>query len=88
MKNIKDLIKNQSIFLILIFISILFLGIGYAQISSIDLTISSNAMATVTKDVIITNIEYVSGNLVNQNNQIIDDSYLTPMTSKIELELT
>lgn len=84
-KNQRNLIKNSSIFLILIFTFTLFLGIGYAQISGIDLTVSGIATSTIAKDVIITNIEYVSGNLVNQNNQNIDDPYLTLMTSKIEL---
>ena len=43
------------------------------------------ATASPAKDVIITNIEYVSGNIVDPTNQNIDDLYLTSMKSKIEL---
>ncbi len=77
--------KNSLIFYIVIFLLTMFLGIGYAQISDIDLIVSGTATASPTKDVIITDIEYISGNIVNPNNQDIDDPYLTLMTSKIEL---
>lgn len=86
MKRKSNLLKkNFSIFSILISLSILFLGIGYAQIANINLDISGTATASPAKDVIITNIEYISGNIVDPNNQIIEDPYLTLMTSKIEL---
>lgn len=85
MKNQTNIIKNSSIYLLLIFMLTFFLGIGYAQIAGINLTISGSVTATPARDVLITNIEYVSGILVNQNNQSIADPYLTIMTSKIEL---
>lgn len=77
--------KNSLIFYIVIFLLTMFLGTGYAQISDIDLIVSGTATASPAKDVIITDIEYISGNIVNPNNQDIDDPYLTLMTSKIEL---
>lgn len=81
----KNIIKNSSLFLFLVFISTLILGIGYAQISDTNLSVTGIASANAAKDVIITNIEYVSGNNIDPDKQNIEDPYLTLMTSKIEL---
>ena len=80
-----SVIKRTTIFLFLFIISIFFLGIGYAQVSDVELYINGTVSAPIAKEVIITDVSYVSGNLTDPSLSIINETYLTLMNSKIVL---
>ena len=84
-RKINNYRKRTYFLLGLIITAVFFLGIGYSQISDINLILSGTATTTPANDVLITNIDYLSGTDVNPNNQVIGDSYLTLMTSQIVL---
>lgn len=77
--------KITLIFLGIIVILSTFLGVGYAQISAVDLTISGKATMKKQEGIMITSINYVSGTNVNQNLSTINDFYQTTMDSTIVL---
>ncbi len=83
--NILKIVNNKYIYIIALFIATMFLGIGYAQISDIDLSLSGTATAKPEEKVIITDITYLSSNLADPNDSTIHDSYLTLMNSSIVL---
>ena len=82
-KNNKILYNNLSI--IIIFIAILLLGIGYAQVSDVHLDITGQAGAEVTKEVLITSVTYDSNNYANPSDSTINNTNLTFMNSTITL---
>lgn len=72
-------------FAILILASTLFLGIGYAQIAGIDLTIDGSAAAKRQVGLVITDVHYVSGVGVTPANSHINSFYQSVLDSSIEL---
>ena len=83
-KEKRTLKKSSLLFLSIIVIS-LFLGIGYAQISDINLEISGDATLEAVKKVVITDIRYVSSTNSIESQSTIEEPYLTLMNSTITL---
>ena len=83
-KEKRTLKKSSLLFLSIIVIS-LFLGIGYAQISDINLEISGDATLEAVKKVVITDIRYVSSTNAIESQSTIEEPYLTLMNSTITL---
>ena len=63
----------------------LFLGIGYAQISSIDLLVNGNAQLKKQTGIVITDVEYKSSNNADNVHSIINNYYQTNLDSTIVL---
>ena len=78
-------IKKSSFLLFIIIVISLFFGIGYAQISNINLEISGDATLEAEKKVVITDIKYVSSNNAIESQATIGEPYLTLMNSTIKL---
>ncbi len=79
-------IKKSYYFpIFVIFIASLFLGVGYSQVTDINLNISGNATAEAEKELLITNVAYISNNNANPGDSIIRDTYQTLMHSTITL---
>lgn len=78
-------VKNSRTFIFLIAIASLLLGIGYAQISDIDLTITGSANMVGQTGIIITDVTYDSNNNANVASSIINSYYETIIDSSIKL---
>lgn len=85
-KTIQKMYKNKVVFLIMILLSTLFLGIGYAQISDIELKVSGSATANISENIVITSVAYDSNTNADPTKSTINDSVLTLMDSQIVLE--
>ena len=85
LKKINKSFFNSKSPIIFLLIAILTLGIGYAQVSNVNLHINGNATAQAEEELLITNVQYVSNNDADPNDCIIRDSYLTIMNSTIKL---
>ena len=85
LKKINKSFFNSKSPIIFLLIAILTLGIGYAQVSNVNLHINGNATAQAEEELLITNIQYDSNNDADPNDCIIRDSYLTIMNSTIKL---
>ncbi len=77
--------RKNLIFIIFLFIATLFLGIGYAQISSVELNIGGSVIAQKQTGVVIMDVHYVSNNNANISSSIINSYYQTMLNSKIVL---
>ena len=82
--------KNKSnnrhlLYLILITISTCFLGVCYATVTGIDLTLSGTANANLPTTLFITNVSYASNTNANQNSSTINNYYNTILDSTIVL---
>ena len=77
--------KKKYFYVLFIFVVIITLGIGYAEISDINLDVTGVADVDVASDVIITNVEYISSNNANDSDTVINDTYLTMLNSKLIL---
>lgn len=77
--------KNSKVFLLLIVISTFFLGIGYAQISSIELSVSGTATAKAQTGIVISDVTYSSNNNANTTNSKINTYYQSMLDSTIVL---
>ena len=77
--------KNSKVFLLLIVISTFILGIGYAQISSIELSVSGTATAKAQTGIVITDVTYSSNNNANTTNSKINTYYQSMLDSTIVL---
>ena len=84
-KTIKYILKNKYIFMIAIAISTLFLGVGYAQISDIELDVIGNATALAGKNVVITSIVYDSSENTDPDASTVDEPNLNLMSSHVVL---
>lgn len=80
-----QIIKKGPLFLTLIIFINLILGIGYAEFANIDLKIEGEASANSAKEVMITDIKYVTSTNVDHTLSVINEPYLTIMNSKIIL---
>ena len=83
--NEKRTLKKSSLLFLSIIVISLFLGIGYAQISDINLEISGDATLEAVKKVVITDIRYVSSTNAIESQSTIEEPYLTLMNSTITL---
>lgn len=77
--------RFNVLFAVLILISTLILGIGYAQVSGIDLTVDGSANAIQQNGLIITDVHYVSGVGVTPGDSSINSYYQTLLDSTIVL---
>ena len=77
--------KRILIFILLLSISTVFLGIGYAAIDNITLDLSGNTSVKKNDSIKITNIEYVSDNLADTQTSKINNFTNTTISSKIVL---
>ena len=84
-KTIKSILKNKYIIMIMITMSILFLGVGYAQISNINLLVNGSATATKQEGIVISGITYLSNVNADLDHSKINTYYQTTMDSKIVL---
>ena len=84
-KTIKYILKNKYLFMIAIAISTLFLGVGYAQISDIELDVYGNATALAGKNVVITSIVYDSSENTDPDASTVDEPNLNLMSSHVVL---
>ena len=80
-----QIIKKGPLFLTLIIFINLILGIGYAEFANIDLKIEGEASANSAKEVMITDIKYVTSTNTDHTLSVINEPYLTIMNSKIIL---
>ena len=80
-----QIIKKGPLFLTLIIFINLILGIGYAEFANIDLKIEGEASANSAKEVMITDIKYVTSTNADHTLSVINEPYLTIMNSKIIL---
>lgn len=78
--------KNISYAIFLFSIITLFLGIGYAKITGIDLEIDGEASINASKELYISNIEYQSSIHGDASNSVINSFYKTLLDSKIVLD--
>lgn len=78
-------IRERPLFFILIIFLNLILGIGYAEFANINLNIEGEASSHSLKEVMITDIKYVSSTNTDQALSVINEPYLTIMNSKIVL---
>ena len=79
--------RRISLFSLLI-IALLIVGIGYASINSVILEMAGTVRAEVSKNVFITNVEYVSDVDANTTNSKIKNYLGTMMQSTVELSKT
>ena len=77
--------RKKLLLIIFLFIATLFLGIGYAQISSVELNIGGSVIAQKQTGVVIMDVHYVSNNNANISSSIINSYYQTMLNSKIVL---
>lgn len=84
-KTIQSFFKNKHIIMMMIIISTLFLGVGYAQISDINLLTTGSASANGQEGVVISGITYLSNNNADLDHSKINTYYKTTMDSKIVL---
>ena len=72
----------------LLFLSVIFLSIGYASINSITNEIKGKVTATVQQGVFITDVAYVSSNNANRYESKINNYHRTTLNSSIVLSPT
>jgi len=77
--------KIYNVFIIILFSIITTLGIGYAQISNINLTISGEANLIGQPGVFINNASYSSGNNIDSSLSNINTFYGTMLNTKVVL---
>ena len=79
--------KNNLIYIIflLLMLTTISLGVGYAQISGIGLDISGQAVLDRQTGVVISNIEFLSGNGINPSESSINTYYKALLDSTIVL---
>ena len=83
--NLSKRTKTSLIFLGIIVVLTTFLGVGYAQISALDLVITGTASIKKQEGIMITNVIYFNGTNVNSKLSAINDFYQTTMDSTIVL---
>lgn len=81
-------LNYQKYFPLVIFISILFMSIGYAVINYITLDVSGEVIAKNTEDVYITEVNYHSNTNANLSSSKIITAYQTMLNSEIVLSQT
>ena len=79
--------KNNLIYIIflLLMLTTISLGVGYAQISGIGLDLSGQAVLDRQTGVVISNIEFLSGNGINPSESSINTYYKALLDSTIVL---
>lgn len=77
--------KYYKFYPTLIFISILFMSIGYATINSIVLSVEGNATAQIQTGIYITDVQYSSGTNINPDDSEILQAFGTNLKSSIKL---
>ena len=80
-----NFIKSGKLYLVLLFVSVLFLSVGYAAVSSISLEINGTAQSDTAKGLLITNVTYQSNTNADLDNCAINDFYQTVLDSTIAL---
>ena len=84
-KKSKIIIKNRYLFLVVIILATFFLGIGYAQISNVDLDITGSVQADKQNGIAISNVAYQSNVGTDQSLSSINMYYQTLLDSHIVL---
>ena len=87
-KTIAIINKTNAKLLLFIIIGCLFLGVGYAQITEVDLSVEGLATAVPAKTVVIKSVIYQSSVNALEEDSTIEDPYLTLMNSTITLGQT
>ena len=77
--------KKIPLFLCFIILATIFLGIGYASISAVQLSLTGTAQANRQTGIVISNISYYSDVNANLNASHINTYYKTMMDSKVVL---
>jgi len=77
--------RKNLVFIIFLFVATLFLEIGYAQISSVELNIGGSVIAQKQTGVVIMDAHYVSNNNADISSSIIKSYYQTMLNSKVVL---
>ena len=85
MKGKKMRIRNNTLLLIMILISTLIMGIGYASVNSITGEITGTVIAESQTGVFITDVIYASDVDANSKTSEIQNYLGTMMKSRIEL---
>ena len=70
-----QIIKKGPLFLTLIIFINLILGIGYAEFANIDLKIEGEASANSAKEVMVTDIKYVTSTNADHTLSVINEPY-------------
>lgn len=78
-------IFNKRIFILFMFFSVLFLGIGYAQIVNETLSLNGSASALGQEGVIVSGVQYDSCHDMRTDTLTIKTNYQNTFSSKIEL---
>ncbi len=81
----KHRIKWRIPYIFIIVLAVLFLGVGYSQMSGTTLTVAGDASAIHQSGVYISDIEYVSNNLADVSNSKLLTFYQTMFSHKILL---
>ncbi len=76
---------HNIIYLILIFVVTLFLGVGYAQVTGVSLSIDGSISSSKIIDIYISKVEYVSSIGTSENDSTINDFNLTVLNSTVAL---
>jgi len=87
MKKKKQKFKSHYLPLLII-VATLFMGVGYASVSSITLGINGNLVAEAQEGVYISEVSYVSNSEADIANSLIINCYQTMMNSKVVLSDT
>lgn len=80
--------KLKNIYLVLIFISTIFISVGYAAINSITGNITGNLIAKAKEGIHITDVSYLSNIDADSENSVINNFYETTLDSSIILSDT
>lgn len=80
--------RSKKLIMILLLVSTLFMSVGYASVNSIILNIAGELGYTAQEGVFISNIRYVSGTSVDQNNSTIKADFGTLINDTIVLSNT
>ena len=83
-KKLYNYIKSGKLYLVLLFVCVLFLSIGYATVTGVNLTLSGTAEARL-KELVITNVTYQSNLNADLENCVINDFYQTNLDSTVTL---
>ena len=81
-----DRFKSYKSLIIVIFVATLLLSIGYAQISSRELSIEGTAKAYEQEGVYVSGVSYISGSYVNTEESYTNQRVGATVNSKIVLE--
>ena len=84
----KPKISKNMILLIIMFIAIMIMGIGYASIESVTGEIEGKVIADAQSGVFITEVEYVSNVDANRASSTINNFLGTMLNSTIDLSKT